>query len=43
MVCDRGVSCSLVCIYRCSDERGKNGDGEEGSEISEVERIVEIA
>ena len=29
-------------IYGCSDERGENGDGEEGSKISNGEK-VEIA
>ena len=24
----------LKCVYGCSDERGENGDGEDGSEIS---------
>ena len=28
------VPLALKCIYGCSNERGENGDGEEGSESS---------
>ena len=31
------VSCPLdssMCVYGCNDERGENGDGEDGSEVS---------
>ena len=31
-----------VYIYGCSNERGENGDGEEGSEISRGGKLVEI-
>ena len=39
------MSCLLrysVYIYGCSDERGENRDGEEGSEVSGGEERVEI-
>ena len=34
---------AFQCIYRCSDERGENWDGEEGSGISEGEERANIA
>ena len=30
---------NLQSIYRCSDEGGENGDGEEGSDISGGKRV----
>ena len=37
------VPLAFQCIYGCSDARSENKDGEEGSEISEGGKIVEIA
>ena len=28
------IPLAIQCIYRCSDERGENDDGEDGSESS---------
>ena len=37
------IPLDLQCIYGRSDEGGENGDGEEGSEILEGGKRVEIA
>ena len=37
------VPLAFQCIYGCSDERGEDGDGKEGSEIPRGGKRVEIA
>ena len=46
VVSNRGASCHVPLVFQCiygrSDEGGENGDGKDGSEISEGGERVEI-